>query len=475
MVADLMQYHETSWKEPIPSNIAGNYVVLFNGNATNNRNFRVNYFGQTYNNGGLHHVGNNNHKVLFQTIQANLTFKQSDNSDQTGYAQIKKNNVWNPFGNNSGNITGSETMELLPGSYAFNVTYLGKVHTRNGFVISPTQLEIPFNTVAANVNFKTSQNTDQIGYAEVQYGDGSWNPFGMDSGTVIGNATMELLPVNHSFRMNYFGKRILKNADLSTNDAQVFFNTVPANLTFVSSQNSGLVGYATAQHGDGSWQPFGANAGVLDSAGTMEFLPTTHNFRMTYNNATHSINSVNLSTTSDVAFQTAAVIFRAIAGGNNEPLNGVNVEYNSWYLLGQTGSFNSGQVYGEFLPTKNNFRAIYPGSSTQTKSNFIPALNVINYVDFTFNNAFAMNMEKANTVNNIQIDMYPNPVQDQLAIVFDYNGKVEVEIFSVDGRKLLQQTENFGNIRMDVSSLNAGNYIVVIKYDNKVESRKLSK
>ncbi|MFY8097697.1 MAG: T9SS type A sorting domain-containing protein, partial [Flavobacterium sp.] len=63
--------------------------------------------------------------------------------------------------------------------------------------------------------------------------------------------------------------------------------------------------------------------------------------------------------------------------------------------------------------------------------------------------------------NNLEVALYPNPVQDILNINVD-NAIKSVEIYNIQGQKVLNSTSN----EVDMSSLNSGIYLVKITDEN---------
>ena len=77
-----------------------------------------------------------------------------------------------------------------------------------------------------------------------------------------------------------------------------------------------------------------------------------------------------------------------------------------------------------------------------------------------------------NTISEQDINVYPNPVKDfvNISVLAGVDYELEVEILSVNGIKLLQQTETAysgeNNFKFDISSLDSGIYVVKIKYES---------
>ncbi|WP_449399496.1 T9SS type A sorting domain-containing protein [Chryseobacterium wanjuense] len=59
--------------------------------------------------------------------------------------------------------------------------------------------------------------------------------------------------------------------------------------------------------------------------------------------------------------------------------------------------------------------------------------------------------------------MYPNPVSDVLNISMKVSKEEKVEIFNMEGRKVLETTITNGRNAINVSHLQVGDYILKIK------------
>lgn len=95
----------------------------------------------------------------------------------------------------------------------------------------------------------------------------------------------------------------------------------------------------------------------------------------------------------------------------------------------------------------------------------IDDLKVYNYVlsDMSISNLYNNNTLSSSdfSQNNLEVALYPNPVQDLLNINVD-NAIKSVEIYNIQGQKVLNSTSN----EVDMSSLNSGIYLVKITDEN---------
>ena len=151
---------------------------------------------------------NSNPMVVFQTVNTTVQLKNSQgNLMDTGKVQYYSG-AWRTFGTTT---NGAVSLELLPTSYQFSMTYAYVSNNKTQDVGSNST--VSFSTVLATVNVINTQN-NPVNNAAVTYYSGAWRPFG---NTVSGNATKELLPANLQFRAQLGSVSQNKTQDLSTN------------------------------------------------------------------------------------------------------------------------------------------------------------------------------------------------------------------------------------------------------------------
>ncbi len=80
-----------------------------------------------------------------------------------------------------------------------------------------------------------------------------------------------------------------------------------------------------------------------------------------------------------------------------------------------------------------------------------------------------------NKLNAESISIYPNPFQNQLTISLDNNQYSEIIISDITGKVILNQISSDKIIQLDMSNLSAGQYIVTVKNENLITTRKIVK
>ncbi|SEG41156.1 Por secretion system C-terminal sorting domain-containing protein [Halpernia humi] len=137
------------------------------------------------------------------------------------------------------------------------------------------------------------------------------------------------------------------------------------------------------------------------------------------------------------------------------------------YILSLTGLGNIGTLTSTIYSYYDNSNR-YPLFTTTTATGVIP-LAAINQ---TSNLAVAQSTVFLGTRNDAlkkKIQVYPNPVQNQLFFGGDLAGYTQVKIFNMEGR--LVKSQNIEAEKINISALPAGNYILQLSgKDKKAQS-----
>ena len=151
-----------------------------------------------------------NSTVMFQTELVTFKLLDSANAEITGAGAEYYAGGWKTFG--SGTTT--TTMELLPVSYSFRVSYGGASQQKSQNIA--TNATVVFQTTLVTMKLLDSNNNELAGGAE--YYAGGWKTFGGGTTTT----SMELLPVSYSFRVSYGGASQQKSQNIATDSTVIF-------------------------------------------------------------------------------------------------------------------------------------------------------------------------------------------------------------------------------------------------------------
>ena len=312
--------------------------------------------------------------------------------------------------NNDGTFSVNTTLKTV----SLRMTYAYGAQTKSNLTVGTDT--VVFQTVAAQVKLENSQGT-LIDTGSVQYYAGAWRPFGTTSNGV---ATMELLPVNYSFRMTYAYASNDKAQDLSVNPV-VEFQTVNSTVQLHNSQGV-LMDTGTVQYYSGAWRTFGTTS---NGTATMELLPNNYSFRMTYAYASND-KQQNLGSNATVVFSTVNATVQ-LKNSQGSLIDQGSVQYYSgaWRTFGVASNGISNK---ELLPNNYSFRMTYAYVSNDKQqdlnSNSVVAfqtvlatVNVVNTQNSPVNNAIVTYYSGAwrqfgNTVNgNITKELLPANLQ----------------------------------------------------------------
>ena len=92
--------------------------------------------------------------------------------------------------------------------------------------------------------------------------------------------------------------------------------------------------------------------------------------------------------------------------------------------------------------------------------------------DVTLTANYSSTTSVAETNYSVPITIYPNPAQNHITIE-GIEGKSTVEVFSIIGAKLMRLENQSGSIKLDVSNLENGLYIITVNAENGVVSSKV--
>jgi hypothetical protein len=128
-------------------------------------------------------------------------------------------------------------------------------------------------------------------------------------------------------------------------------------------------------------------------------------------------------------------------------------------------------------PTTFNFdrKLIDSAGNTQTSGSTIitwslgePIIGNMNSGNIKLTNGFhpLLNTQALEIQDNsidLAVIIYPNPTNDLLNIYQNQNHDLKVSLFDISGKKIMQETLNFQDNKMDVSKLSQGVYIIYVQ------------
>jgi hypothetical protein len=308
--------------------LPGNYAFMVSYAGTTNQKWQV--------------VSGSTIDVVFQTTSVTMTLLAHDGTTVlTGKNPKCYTGVWNIFG--TGDTPTS--MELLPGNYAFSVSYNGA--TQQKWQDVGSNPNVVFHTTEVTIKVEKADHTELAG-TDAKYYTGVWNTFG--TGNTIGSK-MELLPGNYAFMVSYAGTTNQKWQTIGTGPSEVvIFTTTLVTMKVLASDGTTELAGTNAQYYTGTWLMFDSGS----TTSSMELLPGNYAFKVSYNGATQQ-KWQNVGTDPNVVFQTTRVTFH-FSGD-------INYYFSSWNtftkpsmeLLAGNYAFSFG---GSGYPTKQVWLSI---------------------------------------------------------------------------------------------------------------------
>jgi hypothetical protein len=356
-----VRYYDGTWRNAGNTDASG--TVSFtpvNGNA-NSLSYEM-----TYNNSRQikTNIAVSTNPVIFQTITATVELKNSLGTAITGGSVRYYALSWQTFGTTG--TDGKTILEILPGTYSFEMTYNNGRQTKtNQNITAPNPEPVVFHTTATTLRLATSTNAPIEG-GVARFFALSWQNFGTTGAD--GNTVNELLPGTYSFEMSYANSRLTRT-NISVPEAATFqydFRTVNVPVRLENSQGAPLSG-GVVRYFQQSWQNYGTTG--EDGLANKELMPGTYSFEMTYNNGRQTLTNVVITDPvgSPVLFKTVATAVR-LQNSQGAGLSGGVVRYFalSWQSFGTTGA--DGTTANELLPGTYSFEMTY-ANGRQTKIN----------------------------------------------------------------------------------------------------------
>jgi len=336
LAGGVAKYSSGGWQTIGTTPANGTLVHFFDG-VKGNIKFRMEYAGHATE---KYQDISSNSTVVFQTTLVTMKLLDSGGNPLSGTAKYSGGG-WEQFG--SGTTT--TTMELLPNNIKFRVEYGG--HAKEKYQDVGSDPVVVFNTVQVTMKLLNSGGTELSGTAK--YSGGGWETFGGGTTTT----TMELLPNNIKFRVEYGGHAKEKYQDVGS-DPVVVFNTVLVTMKLLDSGNNELAG--NAKYSGGGWQQFGSGTTTT----TMELLPNNIKFRVEYGgHANEKYQDVGSNPV--VEFKTIQVTMKLLDSGDNELAGTAKYSGGGWQQFG-SGTTTTTM---ELLPNNIKFRIEYAGHANE--------------------------------------------------------------------------------------------------------------
>jgi hypothetical protein len=104
--------------------------------------------------------------------------------------------------------------------------------------------------------------------------------------------------------------------------------------------------------------------------------------------------------------------------------------------------------------------------------NFLKATDQIYY---TTDLIGATGVNGISELNDVNVNIYPNPFNEQITIQLSENGNYDVDVYDMSGKLLLSEKHNNSLITLNLNDLNQGQYLVKIQEDENIIIRKIVK
>ena len=465
---------------------------------------------------------------------ARVQFNVNYNGSNTNYSVIysKSANLNPAVGqtpNGNVNVFGWQTRYFDIGGLEPNTTYYWRVTASNGLgttqsqIVNFTTLGVPAIPVINNVSSSNvNSNSAKINYilkpnhasttSIVKYGLASnvlnSQVTGLSASGNVDNSGQVSLTALLPLTTYYYQVEATNSAGTSTSNVESFttlsapvpqivaeynFNNTRNNVngTAPFTNNAGL-SFVADRNGNGNSAINIANTGTRatipnlpygDNPRTISLWVKLNVMRADYN-MLFSYGQQSNSSSNGGSMNAGGVMY--LGYNNNYQAPSTANATNTWYHLVFTYDGTNAKIYknGTFLGTTakswntlNNSDAFDLGVGVGGELWFDGAIDDLQIYNYTLTDSQVANLYSTQTLavtdvsakNKIQV--YPNPVKDVLNIKSDLGVK-NVEIFSLDGKKLKQTNQS----KINVSQLSSGVYIIKTMNDKgNVETQKFIK
>jgi len=377
-----VQYYNGSWLTFGAGTTNSDGFACMSYGSAGTYYFRVLYAGGTYQFPSSYAVASNPVLIAQTTCTTVRLINSSSNliSTPTGAGSSVQyySGSWFNVGDGTTDNTGTTSIELLQGSYAFHLTY---AHANEQLPSSVTigagpNQNVDFNTTAVSASLK-DHNSNGIASGVAQYYSGGWYPIGTTGSNGI-TPSIELLPLSYPFNMTYNSATYQTPTSVAvsgtTTNVPFATSTVTASLKANGGAGSGLTGGVAEFYSSGSWHSVGTTDGSGNTTTSTEMLPGSYPFHMIYNFATYQTPaSVAVSgAATNVPFTTSTVTasLKANGGAGGGDNGGIAEFYSSggWHSVGTTDGSGNTTTSTEMLPGSYPFHMIYNFATYQTPS-----------------------------------------------------------------------------------------------------------
>jgi len=355
----IVKYYASGWKDFGTTDVNGEVAKdLLPGTYS----FKMTYAGYTQK------ISNVNistiNPLIYQTVNMLVRLEDSGgNGIADGLVKYYASG-WKDFGTtvSDGNTPG---VELLPGTYSFKMTYEGSTEQKSSINITTTN-PLVFNTGSEPMVVKLLDSVGNgIEGGVVKYYASGWKDFGTTD--VNGEVSKDLLPGTYSFKMTYAGyTQQISNVEITATNPLVY-QTLNMVVRLEDSGGSGIADGVVKYYASG-WKDFGTTSGDGNTP-SVELLPATYSFKMTYEGSTEQKSNIDITTTNPLVFCTGSepMVVKLLDSGGNAIEGGVVKYYASgWKDFGTTDV--NGEVAKDLLPGSYSFKMTYAGY-TEKKSN----------------------------------------------------------------------------------------------------------
>lgn len=244
-----------------------------------------------------------NYPYTFKTVKVSFELRKRTGALGYNFGQIYYVGFGGLLATTGESGLGLAEMELLPREYTFRMKFRGgRGDITQNVAYNPV---VTWQMARMLVQINKSDGTRGLNGADIKYKGYSLEQFGITGTSENGRARKDLLPGFYKFTIKYLGgSQVVENFEVSTGDNELIIDAVATTVELLESGSNLPVDDAKVKN-------IGVTSNLMGYTGdsgpgivTVDLLPITYSFEVTYNGDQDTQNGIDVTSTPWVTFYT---------------------------------------------------------------------------------------------------------------------------------------------------------------------------